>query len=185
MEYNTERDKLIMPEHGRNIQKMITHAMNTEDRDERNKLALAIIDVMGQLNPHLRDYADFKHKLWDHLFLISNFKLDVDSPYPIPSSDTLQVKPEPIHYPSNHIKYKHYGKNLELIIDEIKKLESEEERQQFVSNLANFMKVQYLSWNRDSVDDDQISNDLNTLSGGALQLDENAKLHNTNDILRS
>ena len=116
MEYNTSLPKMIIPEYGRNIQKMIDFAMTVKDREERNRVARAIIDVMGQLNPHLRDVTDFKHKLWDHIFIISDFKLDVDSPYPLPTAETFQTKPDRVLYPSNDIRYKHYGKTVERII---------------------------------------------------------------------
>jgi hypothetical protein len=112
MEYNTSRDKLNISEYGRNIQKMIEFTMSVEDREKRNQLAKTIIAVMGQLNPHLRDVTDFKHKLWDHLFIMSDFKLDVDSPFPIPSPETLKNKPERIKYPSNHILFRYYGRNI-------------------------------------------------------------------------
>ena len=112
MDYNTSLPHMIIPEYGRNIQKMIDFAVSVEDREERNKVAQAIINVMGQLNPHLRDVTDFKHKLWDHIFIISDFKLDVDSPYPKPTRETFQTKPERVMYPSNDIRYKHYGKTV-------------------------------------------------------------------------
>src|SRR5688500_20127080 len=123
MEYNSSRPRLIIPEYGRSIQKMIYYAVSLEDREERNKIAKAIIGVMGQLNPHLRDVNDFKHKLWDHLFIISDFKLDVDSPYPIPSREILTSKPDRINYPTNDIRFKHYGKTIEMLIDKAQTLE--------------------------------------------------------------
>jgi hypothetical protein len=183
MEYNSGRGQLIMPEHGRHIQKMIDYAGTVADRDERNKVAQAIVDVMGQLNPHLRDIVDFKHKLWDHLFIISEFKLDVDSPYPRPSAETLDIKPEKIKYPSNHIKFKHYGKTTELVINEIKKMEDGPRKDTMVANIANFMKMTYLTWNRDSVNDELIVEHLTELSNGELHLNANARLAQTNDIL--
>lgn len=183
MEYNSGRGQLIMPEHGRHIQKMIDYAGTVTDRDERNKVAQAIVDVMGNLNPHLRDIIDFKHKLWDHLFIISEFKLDVDSPYPRPSAETLDIKPEKIKYPSNHIKYKHYGKTTELVINEIRKMEDSPRKEAMVSNIANFMKMTYLTWNRDSVNDELIVEHLTELSNGELVLNANARLAQTNDIL--
>jgi hypothetical protein len=183
MEYNTERNKLIIPEYGRNIQKMIEYAIATEDRNERNKIAKTIVNVMGQLNPQYRDVADFKHKLWDHLFIISDFKLEVDSPYPIPSALSFQTKPQKVAYPSNQIQFKHYGKNVELMIDEIKKLEEGPRKEAMVSIIANFMKMAYLNWNRDTVNDELILDHLKLLSKGGLSLGENARLSHTNDIL--
>src|SRR5687767_15503225 len=117
MEYNTSQPKLIIPEYGRNIQKMIDFAITVGEREERNKVARAIIDVMGQLNPHLRDITDFKHKLWDHIFIMSDFKLDVDSPFPKPDKKSFQTKPDLLKYPQKKIKYRYYGKTIESIID--------------------------------------------------------------------
>ena len=113
MIYNTQRPKLIIPEYGRNVQNMVDHAVSVEDREERNKVAHSIIDVMGNLNPHLRDVPDFKHKLWDHLFIMSDFKLDVDSPYPKPTPESFQEKPRRVTYPENGIRYRHYGRTIE------------------------------------------------------------------------
>lgn len=183
MEYNTDRSHLTMPEYGRNIHKMVEYAISVEDTVERNKIAVAIVNVMGQLNPHLRDVTDFKHKLWDHLFIISNFKLDVDSPYPKLSKETLHAKPEKVNYPSNQIKFKHYGKNVELIIEEIKKLEDGPLKESLVNTIANFMKMAYLNWNRDTVNDELIIEHLKLLSKGALSLSENTKLNHTSSIL--
>lgn len=183
MEYNTQRELMPIPEYGRNIQKMIEFTVAIEDREKRNKAANVIIGIMGQMNPHLRDYDDFKHKLWDHLFIISDFKLDVDSPYPKPAPDTLTAKPEKIPYPVSKIKFKHYGKNIEAIIEEIIKLEDGEKKDAMIERIANFMKMSYLSWNRDSVSDELILEHLKELSDGKLQLSESARLNLTVDIL--
>ncbi|MGE0562694.1 MAG: DUF4290 domain-containing protein [Flavobacteriales bacterium] len=182
-DYNTRRPQMIIPEYGRNIQKMVEHAITVEPREERNKVAQSIINVMGQLNPHLRDIVDFKHKLWDHLFIISDFKLDVDSPYPIPDKETIFKKPEPLAYPQNKIKFKHYGKSVENFIAKAVELEAGEEKTELIRVIANLMKKSYLTWNRESVDDDLIFSDLKLLSKGQLQVDANFKLEQTNDIL--
>jgi hypothetical protein len=171
MEYNTSLPKMIIPEYGRNIQKMIDFAMSVEDREERNRVARAIIDVMGQLNPHLRDVTDFKHKLWDHLFIISEFNLDVDSPYPKPTPETFQTKPDRVSYPSNDIRYKHYGKTVERIINKAKEYPEGDEKNALVEQIANLMKRSYLNWNRDSVNDEVIINQLDELSKGQLKAD--------------
>jgi hypothetical protein len=171
MEYNTSLPRMIIPEYGRNIQKMIDFAKTVKDREERNKVARAIIDVMGQLNPHLRDVTDFKHKLWDHLFIISEFKLDVDSPYPMPTPETFMTKPERVMYPSNDIRYKHYGKTVERIINKAKDYPEGEERNALIEQIANLMKRSYLNWNRDSVNDEVIINQLEELSKGKLKAD--------------
>ncbi|MBK7182202.1 MAG: DUF4290 domain-containing protein [Bacteroidetes bacterium] len=179
MEYNTSLPKMIIPEYGRNIQKMIDFAITVADKEERNKVARAIIDVMGQLNPHLRDVTDFKHKLWDHLFIISEFKLDVDSPYPRPTPETFQTKPELLKYPSNDIRYKHYGKTVERIIEKAKEYPEGDERNALVEQIANLMKRSYLNWNRDSVNDEVILKQLGELSKGQLKLADNSSLRST------
>lgn len=176
MEYNTGRDHLIIPEYGRNIQKMIEYTCGIKDREERNKAAQSIVAVMGSLNPHLRDIVDFKHKLWDHLFVISEFKLDVDSPYPIPSQQAFKAKPRKVPYPSNRIRFKHYGKTMELMIGEILKMEEGPAKNQLIITTANFMKLQYLNWNKDSVEDHVIFKHLEELSNGEIKLDTNTRL---------
>ena len=179
MEYNTSLPKMIIPEYGRNIQKMIDFAMTVKDREERNKVALAIIDVMGQLNPHLRDVTDFKHKLWDHIFIISDFKLDVDSPYPKPTAETFQTKPDRVLYPSNDIRYKHYGKTVERIIAKGREYPDGDEKNALVEQIANLMKRSYLTWNRDSVNDEVILKQLQELSKGELVLADPTALRST------
>ena len=183
MEYNTSRSKMNISEYGRNIQKMIEHIKTVESEEKRNELAKATIQVMGQLNPHLRDVSDFKHKLWDHLFIMSNFELDVDSPYPKPSRETLTKKPEILSYPSNNIVFKHYGMHIERMIEKACAFEDGEEKNALIKLIANHLKKSYLTWNRESVSDEDISNDLATLSGGRLKLDDSVRLHNTSDIL--
>ena len=183
MEYNTSLPKMIIPEYGRNIQKMIDFAMTVQDREERNKVARAIIDVMGQLNPHLRDVTDFKHKLWDHIFIISDFKLDVDSPYPLPTAETFQTKPDRVLYPSNDIRYKHYGKTVERIIAKGKEYPDGAEKDALVEQIANLMKRSYLTWNRDSVNDEVILKQLEELSKGQLRLTDASLLRSTQTLV--
>ena len=163
-------------EYGRNIQKMIEHIMTVEDREKRNQLTRATINVMGQLNPHLRDVNDFKHKLWDHLFIMSDFKLDVDSPYPKPSAQMLARRPERLAYPANNITFKHYGRHIERIIEKACELEPGEEKTALIRLIANHLKKSYLAWNRDAVTDEEIASHLSHLSDGKLELDENIKL---------
>ena len=179
MEYNTSLPHMIIPEYGRNIQKMIDFAISVENREERNRVAQAIINVMGQLNPHLRDVTDFKHKLWDHIFVISDFKLDVDSPYPKPTRETFQTKPDRVLYPSNDIRYKHYGKTVERIIDKARQYPEGEEKNALTEQIANLMKRSYLTWNRDSVNDEVILKQLNELSKGGLKLADASALRST------
>ena len=169
MEYNSQRPHLIISEYGRHIQRMIDHTCEIADREERNKMARYIISVMGQLNPHLRDVSDFKHKLWDHLFMMSDFRLDVDSPYPIPSRESFQTKPDRTPYPNAKIRFRHYGKIIEKVIEEAKKVEEGPVREALIGAIAYNLKKSYLTWNRDSVQDDQIFKDLKELSGGTLQ----------------
>ena len=183
MEYNTTRGRLIIPEYGRNVQKMIEAAVKEPDREQRNKLARVIIKVMGQINPHLRDIADFNHKLWDHLFIISEFKLDVESPYPIPTSQILDVKPEKLLYKTKKFKYMHYGRNIEMIIEKIATLEDGPIRTRLSEGIAQHMKKSYLNWNRESVHDELILEHLEIMSKGRIKLDPEFRFRNTNDIL--
>jgi hypothetical protein len=182
MEYNSGRNRLIIPEYGRHIQKLIDYAVSLDDREERNKIARAIVNVMGQLNPHLRDITDFKHKLWDHLFIISDFKLDVDSPYEKPTSLTYKVKPQRVAYPAHDIRFKHYGTIIEQMIAEITQMEEGPQKEQVVLNLANFMKMLYVNWNKDVVSDEVIFEHLKLLSKGKLKVKEDTKLQQAVEI---
>jgi hypothetical protein len=170
LEYNTEREHLIIPEYGRHIQKMVNQAIAMEDREERNKCAHSIIAVMGNLNPHLRDVPDFQHKLWDQLFMISDFKLDVDAPYPIPSPEELAERPQPLAYPQNFPKYRFYGNNIKRMIDVAVKWEDGDKKDGLVMTIANHMKKSFLNWNKDTVEDQVIFNHLFELSDGQLNL---------------
>ncbi|MES3018881.1 MAG: DUF4290 domain-containing protein [Bacteroidota bacterium] len=175
-DYNTTRKKLILAEYGRNVQNMVKYIVDLPTKDERNRYAQVVIDLMGFLNPHLRDVADFKHKLWDHLHIISDFKIDVDSPYPKPSEDAIRFKPAPLSYPQQRIKYKHYGKTVELMISRAKAIEEPQRKQLMVQSIANFMKMAYVTWNKDSVADETIIKDLREMSNGDLQLEDNVNL---------
>ncbi|WP_448698279.1 DUF4290 domain-containing protein [Mucilaginibacter sp. AW1-3] len=176
-DYNSTRSKLLLSEYGRNVQNMVKYIVALPTKEERNRYAAVVIDLMGFLNPHLRDVADFKHKLWDHLHIISNFEIDVDSPYPPPSPEAIHLKPEPLKYPHQRIKYKHYGKTIELMINKAKSIQEPERRNHMVQAIANFMKMAYVQWNKDSVADETILNHLFELSGGELKLDENVNLN--------
>ena len=160
LEYNTQREKLIISEYGRHIQKMVDYAASLSDRKERQQMAEGIIDLMGELNPYLRDVDDFKHKLWDHLFIMSDFKLDVNSPYEKPELDKLFEKPEPLAYPNNKIRFNHYGKVVEMMIEEASTMEKGELRDKLTLAIANQMKKSYVKWNRDSVEDKLIFKQL-------------------------
>lgn len=170
IEYNSERPKLIIPEYGRHIQKMVDQAIAKETKEERNKVASSIIAVMGNLNPHLRDVTDFQHKLWDQLFIISDFKLDVDSPYPIPKREELQEYPQSLEYPQNFPKYRFYGNNIKRMIDVAIGWEDGEKKDALVITIANHMKKCFLNWNKDTVENDVIFKHLFELSEGKLNL---------------
>ena len=185
MKYNTTRGKLILPEYGRNVQNMIAHAMEISDRKERNRAAQAIIEVMGQLNPHLRDVDDFRHKLWTHLFVMSDFNLEVDSPYEIPKAESLQEKPKLMAYPKSKIRYGHYGKYTQEILESAKEITKADERDYLKTTMANFMKKQFLSHNNDTVENHVIADQLKELSKGDLVLENPDELMNTNVLLRS
>jgi hypothetical protein len=182
-DYNTSRKKLALPEYGRNIHKMVDYIMNVKDRDERNRLAQGLINVMGNLNPHLRDIHDFKHKLWDHIAIMSDFKLDIDYPYDIPVPETFQEKPKIVEYTQSSIRYKHYGKILEKMLDYASKLPENEEKKALVQVVGNHMKKSYLTWNRDTVEDEVVLKNLEELSKGRIKLDESYKLEETREIL--
>ncbi|WP_334058193.1 DUF4290 domain-containing protein [Polaribacter sp. P097] len=170
LEYNSERTLMIIPEYGRHIQKLVNHCVALETKEERNKMALAIVDVMGNLQPHLRDVPDFKHKLWDQLFIMSKFNLDVDSPYPIPSKEELQEKPEGLAYPKSASRYRYYGNNIQTMIDVALSWEDGDKKEALVYTIANHMKKCYLNWNKDTVDDAVIFKHLYDLSDKKIDL---------------
>jgi hypothetical protein len=185
MEYNTTRNALILHEYGRNVQNMIQHAMEIADREERNRAAQAIIEVMGQLNPHLRDVDDYRHKLWTHLFVMSNFELDVDSPYVVPAKEVLEKKPERMEYPKAKIRYGHYGKYTENILKGANELENEDEVKFLQLTMGNFMKKQFLTYNNDAVENSVIANQLSELSKGKLKIENPEELTSTTQILKA
>jgi len=170
LEYNSERSHLIIPEYGRHLQKMVDETIEIEDDKERAGVAKSIIAVMGNMNPHLRDVPDFQHKLWDQLFIISDFKLDVESPFPKPTREMLEERPEMLEYPQNFPKYRFYGNNINRMINEVKDWEEGPLKEGLVLTIANHMKKSYLNWNRDAVDDDVIFGHLFELSDGNINL---------------
>ncbi len=175
-DYNSTRPRLILAEYGRNVQNMVDYICDLPTKEERNEYAQVIIDMMGFLNPHLRDVADFKHKLWDHLHIISDFKIDVDSPYPVPERDAIHPKPELLGYPQHRIRFKHYGHTVEKMIERATKLSDPDKKRSMTLAIANFMKLSYATYNKDSVEDDSIIKDLAELSRGELQLDADVTL---------
>ncbi len=170
LEYNSQREHLIIPEYGRHVQKLIDEVTKIEDRDRRNKGAKYIISVLGTLNPHLRDVPDFQHKLWDQLFIMSDFKIDVDSPYPIPTKEVITLRPDRLPYPQNFPKYRFYGNNIKYMIDVACKWEDSELKNALIIVIANHMKKSYLSWNKETVTDEVIFEHLYELSNGQLNL---------------
>jgi hypothetical protein len=182
MDYNSDRSKLSLPEYGRNLQNMVNHIMTIEDRNERNRAARTIIDIMGNMYPYLRDINDFKHKLWDHLAIMTNFKLDIDYPYTPPVPELFNTAPEKIPYSVNKIKYRHYGKTIEFLLDKAAVHEDEKERELLIKLIANHMKKSYIMWNKDSVTDDKILEDIEELSNGKIKCSD-MQLADTKDIL--
>src|SRR5574337_492705 len=162
---------------------MIDYCLTIENRDERTRCAKTIVRVMAILNPQLTEYADYEHKLWDHLFIISDYKLDVDSPYPKPEKAAMETKPEIVPYPQSNIKFKHYGKILEDLIKKAMQEEDPKNRELFTEQLAQLMKRHYLNWNRDSVNDQLIVEQLEGLSNGKLKVSENFRFLHTSEIL--
>lgn len=184
MEYPTLKGKMIMPEYGRNVQHMIEHAVTIEDREERTRCVYAIVDIMGNLFPYLRDINDFKHKLWDHVAIMSDFKLDIDYPYEIVKKEELTNRPDTIPYKNNKIAYMHYGRNLEEMIERVSGYEEGENKNMLICLIANQMKKCFLTWNKEVVDDKKIFDDLRELSDGKLDVSEDIfKLVATKDVL--
>ncbi|MFD1064375.1 DUF4290 domain-containing protein [Winogradskyella litorisediminis] len=186
LEYNTEREHLIIPEYGRHLQKMINYAKSRETKEERNKFAKSIINVMGNLQPHLRDVPDFQHKLWDQLFIMADFDIDVDSPYEKPEREVIQARPEPLKYPQNFPKYRFYGNNIKTMIDVAITWEDGEMKEALTYTIANHMKKCFLNWNKDTVEDDVIYSHLYELSDGKINLkNSDEELSDANSLLRT
>jgi hypothetical protein len=175
---------MVLPEYGRNIQNMVDHCLSIDDKEERQRCANAIIITMGNLFPHLRDISDFKHILWDHLAIMSDFKLDIDYPYEVIKKENLYSKPPRIPYNNSRFYYRHYGKIIEQMIHKANELEDGEEKEYLISLLANQMKKSYLVWNREAVEDGKIFLDLDELSEGRIRLTEDTfKLTESREIL--
>jgi hypothetical protein len=182
-DYNTQRKRMALPEYGRNVQKMVDHIKTIEDRDERNRAAKTIISIMGNLNPHLRDIGDFKHKLWDHLALIASFELDIDSPYPVPEPAKFVEKPKQIPYRQGDIKYLHYGRIIELMIDAASELEEGEQKEYLTTLIVNQMKKSYITWNRGQVADEVIIANMKLLSRGRLKMTEGVRILEVKELI--
>jgi len=176
MKYNTQQKRMPLPEYGRSIQNMVDYALTIQDRAERQRCANTIINIMGNMFPHLRDVPDFKHKLWDHLAVMADFKLDINYPYEIIRKENLVTKPDIIPYPSTKIRYRHYGRALEILIKKAVEFPEGDEKNNLVALICNHMKKDYMAWNKDTVDDRKIAEDLEEYSRG--------KLHMTDEIVR-
>lgn len=176
MQYNTQQKRMPLPEYGRSIQNMVNHALTIQNRAERQRCANTIINIMGNMFPHLRDVPDFKHKLWDHLAIMSDFKLDIDYPYEIIRRDNLNTKPEMIPYPCTKIRYRHYGRTLEVLIKKAVEFPEGDAKRNLIALICNHMKKDFMTWNKDTVDDRKIAEDLAEFSNGKLQM--------TDDIVR-
>ncbi len=170
MEYNTNRTKLLMPEYGRNIQQMVEYCKSLPSKEERNEVAKTIVEFMGQRNPHLRDEENYKHKLWDHLYILADYDLDVDAPYPFPTKEELDQKPNRMDYPSFENEYKFYGKSILQLIDRAIELEEGEEKEALIQVIANNMKKSYNVYNKEHVQDEVIFRHLKELSQNKLDL---------------
>lgn len=176
LKYNTQKRRLLLPEYGRNVQKMIEYVKTIPDRDERNRQARAVIGVMETINPQVHLQDDYEHKLWDHMFIISGFDLDVDSPYPAPKPEDLNVEPVEIPMKRRPVKVAHYGRNIENIINLIAEKEDGEAKEAMIRSIAVYMRQQYLIWNKDSVSDETIFNDIIKLSDGRIRIPEGMHL---------
>jgi len=178
MDYNSTRKILVLPEYGRHIQKMVDHALTIENREERTRCVNSIISVMGNLFPHLRDVSDFKHKLWDHIAIMSDFKLDIDFPYNLPEASNFTTKPEKVPYSDGKMRFRHYGKLIEQMIEQATTMEEGDLRNHLVSLIANHMRKSLLSWNKDYATDERIANDIENISKGKLTVtDLQVKAH--------
>ena len=170
MEYNTTRPQLHMPEYGRIIQQLVERCKELATKEERNEMAVAIVDFMGQRNPQLRDEENYKHKLWDHLYILSNYDLDVDSPYPFPTVEELNEKPKKMEYPKLQGDFKFYGKSILQLIEKAIELEAGDEKDALIQVIANNMKKSYNVYNKEHVQDDVIFRHLKDLSENRLDL---------------
>ena len=169
MQYNTQKEKLLLPEYGRNIQNMVDHCVAIADPEERRRCAYAVIDIMGNLFPHLRDVNNFKHILWDHLAIMSDFQLDIEYPYEVIKKEDLYSAPGHLDYSRPTMRFRHYGKILERMVKIASDMEEGEPREQLIRMLLAQMKRSYSQWNKEA-DDEKIFHDLRDLSKGKIDL---------------
>lgn len=185
MEYNTTRDKMVISEYGRNIQNMVRFVAQIQDVEKRNRMAKTLVSVLASMNPDSREQADAKQMLWDHMHIMSDFTLEVDSPYPVPPRPGENAKPGKVNYTQENIKLRPYGKYMQRIIEKASELDEGPEKEALVMAIANNLKKMYLNWNRDSVNDELITEHLALLSANKLKLKDDDKLHSTNDLLKA
>ncbi|HZK07881.1 MAG TPA: DUF4290 domain-containing protein [Bacteroidales bacterium] len=183
MEYNSQREHIIIPEYGRNLQKIVEIVVNTEDRTKRTQLAHVVVDIMANIHSQQKDSPELRQRLWDHLHIVSGFRLDVDSPFPVPDREVLTKAPQNLEYPRKNMRFIYYGKNIENIIGEVAEYPDGDDKKELVKNIANHLKKSYLTWNRDSVDDGLIKKHFDELSEGKLELDSNYQFTSTNELL--
>jgi hypothetical protein len=176
MPYNTSRGKLIMREYGRHVQEMVEYVAQIEDPKMRNERIQMIIELMGTINPHLRNVDDFRHKLYDHIYIMADYNIDIESPYPKPEREIIERKPDPLPYPHHKLSFKHYGKNIERMMEKAKTFEEKEKQQLYLQYLANYMKLVHNNWNKENVSDEVIREDLKVLSKGELELAPDADI---------
>lgn len=169
MEYNSQREHLCISDYGRNVVKLIQYAKTIEDREQRSKVAEAIVSVMGQVNPQAKDSVEYRHKLWDHLMMMADWDLDVDTPFPITRPEEDRLRPQPLHYKDNKMRYRHYGANLEKMIQQVAEMPEGEEREVLAAQIAHTMKREYLTWNSDTVEDTLIVDQMAEMSDNRLQ----------------
>lgn len=182
MEYNTSMQKLVLPEYGRNIQMMVDKMKAIENRDERNEAAKAIINIMGNMNPHLRDINDFRHKLWDHLFIMAKFDLDISSPYPTPTPESFSERPKNVSYNQRHVRFRHFGHIITQLIKTATEFPENEEKEILITVIANHMKKSYLMWNKEVVTDETIFKAMTEISKGKIT-PESLTLTSSRDIM--
>ena len=183
MEYNTQREHIKINDYGRNVYKLIRQAMTIPDRERRNRMAAGIVEVMAQVNPKCREHADYKHRLWDHMLMLSDWQLDVDSPYPVTGPVDSEFHPHRLHYPEGRIRFPHHGRLIQNMVEKVGSMPDSEEKTRLTEMIAGGMKRSYLLWNRDTVDDDLIREQLSQLSDGKLALSPNFRFRDTRDIL--
>lgn len=185
MDYNTQRKQLNLPEYGRTIQKMVDFCCSIEDKEERTKAANTVIAIMGNMNPHLRDVSDFKHKLWDHLAIMSDFKLNIEWPYPLPDLELIHQKPEKLPYSNNKFRYRHYGKFIEKILAKLNDIEDPKEKEALIKIMANHMKRSYMVWKKESIPDAIVFRELLIITNNSIDIPEELKLNDFKDVLIS